>query len=90
MHLNYDRKHLEDLTTEFSYEECLHIVRGLETVKKRRLKNSPVVEKIAALMQQNGVRDMAWLSQLVEDMADRVLGESKLSPSGVELLKPAH
>lgn len=90
MHLNYERKLPEDSTGDFSYEECLHIVRGLETVKKRRLKNSPVVEKIAALMQQNGVRDMAWLSQLVEDMADRVLGESKLSSPRVELPKPAH
>jgi hypothetical protein len=89
MHLNYERSLLEDSTAAFSYEECLHIVRGLETVKKRHLKNSPVVEKVAALMQKNGVRNMALLSQLIEDMADGILGESKPSSARVEQPEPA-
>ncbi|MCJ7522755.1 MAG: hypothetical protein MUP21_11155 [Dehalococcoidia bacterium] len=90
MHLNYERSHHEDLVPDLSYKECLDIVRSLETVKKLHLRNSPIIEKIAVLMQQNRVRDLTWLSQLIEDTADRVLGESRLSSMIAEHPTPAH
>lgn len=84
MHLNYERNLDEDAITDLSYKECLDVVRGLETVKKRHLRNSPIVEKTAILMHRNRVRDVAWLSQMIEAMADRLLEESRLSPTIVE------
>lgn len=79
MHLSYERYLDEDSTPDLSYKECLHIVRGLEAVRKRHLRNGPVVEKVATFMQRNRVRNLAWLNQLIEDMAARVLGDSKPS-----------
>ena len=86
MHLSYGRYFDEDVITDLSYEECLHIVRGLEAFKKRHLRNGPVVEKVATFMQRNRVRNLAWLNQHIEDMASRELGGSK--PSSGRLQHP--
>lgn len=59
----------EDLTTELSYEECLHIVKGLEYVRRSKLAKSPIVELAARLMQQNKIRHLPSLNQFIEDVA---------------------
>jgi ribosomal protein L31E len=59
----------EDSTTELSYEECLHIVEGLEYVRKSKLAESPIVELAARLMQENKIRHLPSLNQFIEDLA---------------------
>ena len=90
MRFNYQRNLYEDTTPDLTYKECLNIIRGLETVKKHHLRNSPVVENMATLMHQRKVRDLAWLSQLIEDTANKVLVESKLPSTDVEHSKPSY
>ena len=77
MRTSYERYLDEDRTPELSYEECLQIVKGLEAVRKYSLSNSPIVEKVAILMQQSRFRNLAWLNQLIENTAVRMPGDSK-------------
>lgn len=59
----------QDLTPELSYEECLHIVKGLESVRRCKLTTSPIVEWAARFMQQNNIRHLSSLSQFIEEVA---------------------
>jgi hypothetical protein len=59
----------QDSTPELSYEECLHIVKGLESVRRCKLTGSPIIEWAARFMQQNRIRYLSSLNQFIEEVA---------------------
>ena len=75
----YEQNIDQNYKPELSYEECLHIVKGLETVRRCRLGNSPIVEKAAKLMQLKKIHYLPSLNLLIEDMAAKALEDTKQS-----------
>lgn len=88
MRQSYDQNLDQNYKPELSYEECLRIVKGLESVRKCHLTNSPIVEKAARFMQRNRIHHLPSLNLLIEDMADKVLEDAKHSAAIVGLTNP--
>ena len=84
----YEQNLDQNYKPELSYEECLRIVKGLEAVRKCHLTNSPIVERAARLMQRNRIHHLQSLNLLIEDMAAKVLEDTKQSSLTLEQPKP--
>lgn len=69
----YEQNIDQNYKPELSYEECLHIVKGMEAVRRCHLGNSPIVERAARLMQLKKIHYLPSLNLLIEDMAAKAL-----------------
>lgn len=83
----YEQNLDQNYKPELTYQECLRIVRRLETVRKCHLTSSPIVERAARLMQRNKIHHLPSLSLFIEDMAAKALEDTKQSSAIVEHLK---
>lgn len=84
----YEQNIDQNYKPELSYEECLHIVKGLEAVKRCHLTNSPIAERAARLMQRKKIHYLPSLNHFIEDMAPKVLQDTEESSAIVEHPKP--
>jgi hypothetical protein len=69
----YEQNFDQNCNPELTYAECLHIVKGLEAVRRCHLTNSPIVDKAARFMQREKIYDLPALSHLIEDTATKPL-----------------
>jgi hypothetical protein len=88
MRQSYEHNIDQNYKPELSYEECLRIVKGLESVRRYRLANNPIVERAARFMQRNKIHHLPSLNLLIGDMAAKVLEDAKHSAAIVGLPKP--
>jgi len=79
----YEQNLDQNYKPELAYEECLHIVKGLEAVKRCHLTNSPIVERVARLMQRK-IHYLPSLNHFIEDVAPKVLKDTEQSSAIVE------
>ena len=84
----YEQNLDQNFKPEFTYAECLQIVKKLEAVRKCHLTNSPIVERAARLMQRNRIHYLPALNHFIEDMAAKVLENVEQSSAIVEHPKP--
>ncbi len=84
MRQTYEQDIDQNYKPRLSYEECLHIVKGLEAVRRCHLINSPIVEKAARMMQHEQILHLPSLNHLIEDMADRVPENVEQSSAGAK------
>jgi len=84
----YEQNFDQNFKPELTYEECLHIVKGLEAVRSCHLINSPIVERAARFMQHNKIHHLPSLNLLIEDLAAKVLKDTEQSSAIVEHPKP--
>jgi len=72
----YEQNFDQNFKPELTYEECLHIVKNLEAVRRCHLINSPIVDKAARFMQRQRIYDLPALDHLIEDVAAKGLKDS--------------
>jgi hypothetical protein len=84
----YEQNLDQNFKPEFTYAECLKIVKGLEAVRKCHLTNSPIVERAARLMQRNRIHHLPSLNLLIENTAAKFLKDTQQSSTIVEHPKP--
>jgi hypothetical protein len=84
----YEQNLDQNFKPEFTYAECLQIVKRLEAVRKFHLTNSPIVERAARLMQRNRIHYLPSLNLFIEDIAAKALEDTKQSSNALEQPKP--
>jgi hypothetical protein len=84
----YEQNLDQNFKPEFTYAECLQIVKKLEAVRKCHLTNSPIVERAARLMQRNRIHHLPSLNLFIEDMAAKALEDTKQSSLTLQQPKP--
>ncbi len=84
----YEQNLDQNYKPEFTYAECLKIVKRLEAVRKCHLTNSPIVERAARFMQRNRIHHLPSLNLFIEDIAAKVLVDTKQSSPTLEQPKP--
>jgi len=84
----YEQNIDQNYNPELTYAECLHIVKGLESVRTCHLIHSPIVERAARLMQRQRIHDLPALNRFIEDIAAKVLEDTKQSSNALEQPKP--
>ena len=72
----YEQNFDQNFKPELTYEECLHIVKNLEAVRRAHLINSPIVDRAARFMQREKIYNLPALSHLIEDAATNSLKHS--------------
>jgi len=87
MRQTYEQNLDQNFKAEFTYAECLQIVKRLEAVRKCHLTKSPIVERAARLMQRQKIHYLPSLNLLIEDMAAKLLQDTEQSSAIVEYPK---
>ena len=69
----YEQNLDQNFKPEFTYADCLRIVKNLEAVKRCHLTHSPIIEKAARLMQRQMIYNLPALNHVIEDVAAKAL-----------------